>query len=210
MLRRHPLCFACIALLIVSLSGCARFRNKDKRAEPTGIQSPVIEAEKVDYPATLHAEVARHINAVSQGGDSDRNRIVRRKPYFYKTYSEYGDIPAESALIIQASASRTVPYRADVRITKIRYATELKRKRDQARADTKFIRDTGEETISYEFRSGQWHRVGSLFVADKSEEQLDGEWIAVRRAQPRTLSEVVEQEDVGWFNSVRNKLPWRN
>ena len=208
MLRRHQLCFVCVALLLVSLAGCSMFRGKTKRTRSTGESGIAVQVDTVEYPATLHAAVQRNLDAVAQRSVADRARVIRRKPYWYKTYSEYGDIPVAGDLDIQDSVSRTVPYRADVRVKKVRFATQLRQTRDAARLDTHFIRDTGEEIMSYEFRSGQWHRVGSLFVAEKSEEELDGEWIAVRRAEPRTLSEVEEQ--AGWFKGLRNRLPWRD
>lgn len=208
MLRRHQLCCIGVALLLLSSAGCGRFRNNDKRARVTGDTGIAAPVDTVDYPATLHAAVQRNVDNEAQRSAADHNRVIRRKPYWYKTYSEYGDIPPADNLIIQDSASRTVPYRADVRVKKVRFATELTRTRDAARLDSYFIRDTGEEIVSYEFRSGQWHRVGSLFVAERSEELRDGEWVAVRRAEPRTLSEVKEQ--VGWFKGLRNRLPWKN
>lgn len=207
MIRRQLCCCVCLALLCVSLAGCGRFEKRGKRARATGETGIAVHVDTVDYPATLHAEIQRNLEAAKRS-IVDHNRVIRRKPYWYKSYSEYGDIPAPADLSIQESVSRTVPYRADVRVQKVRFSTELSRTRDAARVDSHFIRDTGQEIMSYEYRSGQWHRVGSLFVADKSEEELDGEWVAVRRAEPRTLSEVEAQ--VGWFKGLRNRLPWRD
>jgi hypothetical protein len=80
----------------------------------------------------------------------------------------------------------------------LRYATRMHRKRDQAQADGNFLRDTGAQTISYELRNGKWWRAGSLFVAEKTEEYVSGEWVPVQEEVQRTVA--AEEENANWFN----------
>jgi hypothetical protein len=96
--------------------------------------------------------------------------------------------------------SRTAPMVADVSLRKQRFVTKLHRKRDEARADEDFLRDTGEETITYELRNGEWTYRSSLFVAESVERQIDGVWTPVEEVERTDDAE--GEEDLSWFGRI--------
>jgi len=75
----------------------------------------------------------------------------------------------------------------------------LHRKRGEAEQDANFLRDTGSETDTYELRNGKWVRVGSMFVATKSEENVNGEWLPVNETVKRTVAAEEQKARGGWF-----------
>jgi len=142
----------------------------------------------------LRSLAAKDIAAAAR---EDRNAVHRLRPYYFKRYSEYPS-PEEIEVDIAEKDSQTSPYLAEVVIPKVRYATRLHRNRDDAAADQNYFRNTGSETISYEFRNGRWLRLGSLFHATKVEENVNGEWLPLREEVKQTLSE--SQQEQGWFS----------
>lgn len=136
---------------------------------------------KEEYEARLRKLVRRRL---SEAEDGERSRLRGRKPHFYKEYSAYPDGDRAFELELQEMESRTSPLRGQVTARKVRSSTRVHRNREVARADSKFLRETGTETTTYELRNGKWQRVGSLFVAERTEELVDGEWVAYRRREP--------------------------
>ncbi len=188
-----------------ALGGCGTVRGVfGGGGKGTGESGPRYVAEAVDYEALLLAEVKAHLKGVA--GAESRNRLVRRKPYYFKEYAEYAAGARPGDITMVETASRTAPYRADVTLRKVRYATRLRRAKDAARLDTDFLRDTGTEVLSYEFNSGQWRRLGSLFVAEKTEERVGGAWVPVREEPARLVPE--EEAPRGWFGRLRKRLPF--
>jgi NADH:ubiquinone oxidoreductase subunit len=102
-------------------------------------------------------------------------------------------------VMLQETESKSVPYMADVTIAKQRFSTKLHRKRGEAEKDVNFLRDTGTETATYELRSGKWVRAGSIFVANKSEENVNGEWMAVDETVKRVVPEEEKKAKGGWL-----------
>lgn len=151
-------------------------------------------------------ELARdYINQT--GGEEGRGQVIKRKPYYYKEYAIYPGGAAEMDVDMQESESRTVPYVAQVKVAKQRFATKLHRKRDEAASDSNFLRDTGTETITFELRSQRWVRVGSLFVAERTEEQVNGEWVPAQEEVERTVAE--EETDGNWFQRAWTSITGR-
>jgi len=128
---------------------------------------------------------------------------VFRRPYFFKEYSVYPDGADEFDADIRETESRTAPVVANVTLEKQRFATRLHRKRAEAAADENFLRDTGVETMTFEWRGGQWKRVGTLFVAEKTEEYVNGEWVPPQEEIQRT---VAEEERPGWWGRTWGKI----
>ena len=106
---------------------------------------------------------------------------------------------------MQERESRSAPLIADVVLAKQRFVTRLHRDRMEAQNDTNFLRDTGTETTTYELRNGGWVRVGSLFVASKSEENVNGEWAPVKETVERTVA-AEEEKSQGWFGRTWSKI----
>jgi hypothetical protein len=163
---------------------------------PVAAPAVVAEASPSDQEEMLRREVRRDIESEIRSREEDANKVVRRKPYYYREYAVYPSGSENIQVILQEQESRTRPLLADVEVEKQRFSTKLHRKRDEAARDVSFIRDTGTETITYELRGGKWVRIGSLYVADKTEEQVNGEWVPLREEVERT---VASEEESGWF-----------
>lgn len=211
MVRLLATTLLCLSLGV--MSSCATVRNW--RGGNDGDPAVTRSDEAVDAAATrdeLKAElrelVERHVDAVEADAASNQGRVIRKRPYYFKEYSNYETPVSEAEVELTETESRTSPYLADVRLEKVRYATRLHRQREEARLDDSFLRDSGTETLSYELRNGRWTRVGSFFLAEKTEEQVDGEWVTVQRALQRTVQ--VEEPEKGWFGRAWSRITGRD
>ena len=79
----------------------------------------------------------------------------------------------------------------------------MHRERAAAVEDDNFLRDTGTESLNYELRNGRWHRLGGLYVAAKTEENLAGEWVPRRDDTVRVNP---SESKPGWFSRSWSKL----
>jgi len=199
----------CAAVTMVSLMlvSCAHipFFHRDKREAGVSTEMAAVQKKTTDYENELRGLVTGHIDAAAKSGDAGRTQVVRRKPYFYKEYEIYPEGAGDLKITIQEKESRSVPYIADVTMSKQRYATRMHRKRGEAEQDRNFLRDTGTETDTYELRNGKWTRVGSMFVATKSEESVNGEWLPVDETVKRTVASEEQKAKGGWL-----KRTWAN
>ncbi len=157
-----------------------------------------------EYEARLHETVQSEMRAADRRGESAGTRIVFKNPYYFRAYSFYPGADEDYSLEFTEKESRTTPLSAEMVVDKIRFATRLHRKREEARVDESFLRDTGSETTSYELRNGRWHRLGSLFVADKTEELVGGEWQPIRETAAFPVIEV--EEPKSWLQRL---MFWR-
>lgn len=156
-----------------------------------------------DREAELRQLVRRHIESTQRTQSEAQVDLIHRRPYYYKEYGVYPSGPDSFEVDIQESESRSAPYLANVRVEKVRYATRFHRKRNEANADANFLRDTGVETLSYQWRGGAWKRVGALFVAEKTEENVNGEWVPAREEIKRTVE---QEEERGWWGRSWSKI----
>lgn len=200
------------ALLCVSTASCAHFRHKDKadaanvsNAAPAVAPAAMSEA---DYEAALLAVVREHVQKTNSSKDADQARVIRRRPYYLREYSVYTSPEQTPKVVLQQKEKKTSPYIADVTLDKERFATRLHRKRPEAAADTSFLRDTGAEMLTYEWRNGAWVKSGSLFIADKSEENINGEWVAVAETSKRTAASE-EPKSEGFLKQIWYTLTGR-
>jgi hypothetical protein len=195
-----------LTLIVLSMVSCTTVKGWFGKggagdAKPVAAQAPVEKSQ--DYEADLRKLVSRDIESAAQNEAADRERLVKKSPYYFKEYAVYPDGPDKIDVVIQETESRTRPYVADVKLDKTRYATVLHRSREDARADENFLRETGKENITFEYRNGAWVRVGSLFVAEKTEENVNGEWVPQREDIKRT---VAAEEKKGWFGRMWSKV----
>jgi hypothetical protein len=167
----------------------------------------VAAADPAASPETLRAQLEdlmrQYLENESRRQSRAKEELVEKRPYYFKEYSVY---PGESPRVdieLRESESRSAPYVADVSVEKTRFATRLHRNRTEARADGNFLRDTGTETITFELRSGHWTRVGTLFVADKTEEYINGEWVPTREEAMRT---VAADDEPGWWGRTWSRV----
>lgn len=186
--HRYALVLA-VSLLAVGLSSCATGGWRFKWGAPpeeTAATEETAAAETADADTTGTPEarltmlVRRHIESASRGAGEDSARLLRRKPYYFREFVEYPGGADDFSVDIRDTESKTAPMRADVRVRKVRYATRLHGDRKAAAADDHFIRNTGWEELSYEYRLGRWRRLGSVFIAERSEQQVDGAWAPLR------------------------------
>ena len=196
------------------LSSCATVR-KMTGGEKANDASTVTTTEALEPTATaseiesqLLRQVAQHIDATEADSANNQSKIIRKKPYYFKEYSDYQSKAEASDVSLSETESRTAPYVASVTLEKIRYATRLHRNREDARLDNGFMRGTGVETLSYEYRGGRWVYVGSFFQEEKTEEQVDGSWVGVQRANKPTLRE--EEPKKGWVGRTWSSITGGN
>ncbi len=195
------------AVLCVAAAGCHTFGKKDKaRAEgaPAAESAAAVAPSESALEAELRQAVANDIAAADKNA---KDTIERRRPYFFKEYGEY-PAPQEIDVTMESKESRIIPYEAEVTVPKLRYATKLHRERETAAADDHFFRGTGKETLTYQYRGGHWLRAGSLFVADKVEENVNGEWLPVVENLETTIA-AEEQKSEGWLGRAWSSITGR-
>lgn len=198
-------CCGVIVLSLLLSSGCALSGQKDPPSASFTDAAVGSQAEQPpEYEAQLAESLKRDLRDAGRRPERSTEKIVFKKPYFYKEYFIYPSDEDGFTLDFTERESRTTPLSAEANIEKYRFATKMHRKREDARLDENFIRDTGNETISYELRNGRWHRLGSLYVATKTEEIIGGEWQPiVERATPLILE---AEEPKG---GLRRLMFWR-
>jgi hypothetical protein len=182
-------------LVLASLS-CGTFGGKSESAEAVAPSAPVSGAE--DREARLREAVDNYIQATGQASNDATGKLQHKNPYYFKEYYLYPSGSSGASIDIQETESRTVPYRGSVKVEKQRFATKLHRKRDEAVADSNYARDTGVETLTFEMRNGRWYRAGSMFVAAKTEEFINGEWVPAQEEVERTVAAEEEGSDSWW------------
>jgi len=193
--------FVVVCVLSPLLGACATSGGKQSAGALD--DAPVVSPRE----AELREIVARRVQGLNESGAASRSRLLRRKPYFYKEYAEYPSGGSEMALSVNESDSRTAPYWAEVRLEKVRYATSFARNRGEARSNSDFVRATGVETTSYQLRNGKWVLVGSLFVAEKREQLLDGQWQPVQESSRSSLfTEDTDAPQGNWFSRGWRRL----
>ncbi len=198
--------FRCVLMATtLLLSGCAIFGGKEPKAPLASEAAGETETEQADeFESRLHAAVRSELRSANRRPDRPSTKVIFKKPYYYKDYFVYPNGEDDYTLEFTEKESRTAPVSAEMNVDKIRFATRMHLKKENARIDESFIRDTGKETTSYELRNGKWRRLGSLYVADKTEEFVDGEWRPIREAPSRPVLE--EEEPTRWWQRL---MFWR-
>lgn len=189
-----------LALLgpLLVLSACFGGAGKSAVvAEEVSLVAP----EPGEHETKLQRRVRNDLTSAKNDEAEGRSRVIGRKPYFLKQFSVYPEGAETFDVKYLEMESRTAPLSAEVVARKLLFSTRLHRDRETARADSHFLRDTGIETTTYELRNGKWQRVGSLFIAEKTEQQVGGEWRPVQKQTPPALS--TESEDRGFWNRLR-------
>lgn len=149
----------------------------------------------------LEKLVAAHVNEQLRQGNSSQPALIHKRPYYYREYVEYPD-PDNPRIIIRENDTKTRPLSAEVTLDKIRFSTQMHRSANNAREDGRFFRDTGVEKLNYELRNGRWRRVGSIYVAEKTEEFVNGSWVP----REEEVSRVNPNEQPGWFRRTWTKI----
>lgn len=195
----------CVFLLagLTAGTGCSR-GQKDVEPRLTASGDPIDPA--ADREEELRKVVRRQLEVAAREAGGGREEVQRYHPYWYKSYAEYPDGSDRFSVVMQETESRTTPYKADVTLSKVRYATKFHSKRDDAARDGEFFRDTGEETLAFELRHGRWVLLGSTFVAATSEQRVDGVWVP---RDETTEPAFPEEGGDGWFKRVWGNITGR-
>jgi len=213
---QKTLCILSVGFLVVVLVSCSHLRHGERKpgsgsaatGAPQVTEAAPAQPTIADREAGLREMVRGQIAAAARVADEQKSKVIRSKPYFYKQWDVYPEGPDAFTVLTQEKESRSVPYVADVTVAKQRFATRLHRERAEAEKDVNFLRDTGTETITYEFRNGHWVRTGSLFIADTSEENVNGEWVQVDETSVRTVA-AEEDRSEGWLSRTWSTISGR-
>ncbi len=192
------------AAMAVMLSACFGGGRGLVQDDPSA--EAVSGASRTEAEAALRGMVEKHLRAEAGRGSSGSPELVRRRPYYFREYVEYPGGAESMEIVLRENDSRIRPLSGEVRAAKVRHSTRMHRSRGEAAEDGSFFRDTGTEILNYELRNGRWRRVGSLFVADKTEEFLNGEWVPRREEERR----VAPEARPGWFARTLSKITGRD
>jgi hypothetical protein len=203
MLRSARLLTVCF--LATGMLGCKTLGWGDKADESDSVETVDIEGHSVSSARlSLQETLQDRVDDAASGDDFGAANLVKREPYWFKEFTVYPRGLEGTVIEMDETGSRTVPYTAEVKLEKQRYTTGLHRKKDNARADEVFFRDSGMETISYELRNGNWVQEGSLFMASRVEEYINGEWVPIDGDIQRTLGSDVDKK--GFFGRTWDRI----
>lgn len=202
--------YVAVGLMVVALTGCTWAKDRwGKKSDST--EAPTVEAQASD-PESARQELAgvveNYVRSENAAIAERKDRIVYKSPYYFREYSEYPEGASGSDIVFRETDAKTAPYVADVKLRKNRFATRLHRERTEALNDTNFLRDTGEETLTFELRSGKWRKAGSLFYAERTDEFVNGEWVPAQEKIERTIASE-EQSSESWFQKVWSSITGR-
>ncbi len=189
---------------LVALPGCGTLKGTPK-TPATGIDVPV--STRAEEERGLEALVLKELEAAARYSSEGNSQLRHPRPYFYREYVVYPDGIEQFRAVYSETESRTTPLTAEASLRMVRYATELTKNKESARNDSDFQRDEGKQTLSFQYRNGKWRRVGSVFIAEKSERFSDGEWRLVReRAQIEAAPEVAPKTGL-WRRALNRVRP---
>jgi len=187
--------------MALCLAACAR--GDKKVVAPDVSAPPAAKASASELEQQLDDVVSDYVRSSNQAGEEQANKVIHRTPYYFRQYQVYPET-SNFDVLMQEQESLSVPYAADVTVPVQRFVTRMHRSREEAAQDTDFLRETGSETLTFEFRNGQWTKVGSMFVAELTEQKSDGQWI---RALPETTrGPQDEDQDQGFFKRIWSKI----
>ena len=194
---RFALVVFCVLGVLVALPGCKS--NGD--AEPD--LSPITIPD--EYEEQLRELVLSSVERERRNQGEGSARLLQAKPYFYKEYWLLPEGEPVYSADFTDKESVSTPRTAEVELEKTRFSTRVHRDKGEARSDDNFLRSTGIEQSSYELRHGQWHRIGSLFLAQDLDEFRDGEWVQVE--ERREILSIEEDTPTGFWQRL---MFWRD
>lgn len=199
MIMRKSLQVVLIVALMAGMGACKHHRRSERALI---LQSNPVEAKATpqEYESQLRDLVTKQIANDTAASEERRTKILWQKPYFYREYSVYPETDTMK-ITIQETESRSAPVAADVSVSKQRFTTRFHRERAEAEKDANFIRGTGMEMMTYELRNSRWTRSGSIFVSEKTEENVNGEWVPVKESLKSTVP-AEEEQATGWLKKA--------
>jgi len=202
--RQKRLWTALVVIALLVLPGCGRFGGRTEKdlsmTAPEAADTQRHEMSAAAKEQRLRDTVEELVADAARIDTPERAPIIKREPYFLKEYSLYPTGAASMKLQIHQTQSRVAPLVGEAVIPKQRFATEMHRKKDAAREDSFFYRETGNEILTYQWRNGRWVQVASLFVVDVKEERDGDGWRAV---EPQAKEELLlKDEDEGFIRRM--------
>ena len=205
-LRRLPVAISLLLLTSLLLTSCAWWRG-----DPGSPERGPGDNETRAGATTDRAQLERRLRElVAERVQFHENRttgdgtLIFRNPYWLKEYVTYPGGTSAMTVEIRETQSQMSPFTGTVRLDKQRFATKMYRRQDEAAADTNFLRDTGTEVLTYEFRHGRWVRIGALFTAEVTEQREGGSWV---RVEPEVRADMVPRpEPEGIFSRTWSRI----
>lgn len=194
-----------MVLLFAVGPGCASLRfweGDGPKADPVPADTKT-QVSTGDPEAALHEVVRARIGREGELDPARDANLVDARPYWYRELVVYPDGPEAYTLEMRETTSKTIPYTGHVELRQIRYATKLHRSRSKAAQDTNFYRSFGTKFLTYRYSNGEWREEGSMFVAERKEEKVGGEWVLVRKEDEAPLT--TQEPEPGWLGQL-----WQN
>ncbi|NLN92395.1 MAG: hypothetical protein GX130_03670 [Candidatus Hydrogenedens sp.] len=199
-MMKKIIAFSAMVLMILCVTAaCSRGAKSSRGLVGASPFSSSEEAAKEQ----LQILVKEHIQNNKSYTNAAQVPVIRRRPYYLKEYSVYFNGPDEFDIAFRELESKTRPLMAEVTIEKLRFSTRMHRKSARAREDHEFVRDTGVEKLIFELHNGRWTRIGAIFDARTTEEQVDGQWVPKREELERVRP---EDQRPGWFGRLWNRI----
>ncbi len=194
-------------VMLTACSHVAWWRDAPGETKQASVSdaAAVVQQEE-DAKAVLKRLVQAKVSSAPAAGDARHGDLVYRKPYYFKEYGAYPGGADSAEPVFTEVESRTAPLMATVKLAKLRFSTRLHQKKEDVRDDNRYIRETGVETLTYELRNQRWVLLGSLFIVDKSEENINGEWIPREKKIFSVSSASDEEPKKGWLGRMWSKL----
>ncbi|MCX8063851.1 MAG: hypothetical protein N3G21_01600 [Candidatus Hydrogenedentes bacterium] len=205
-MKKHIYLISFSVPILLFYSSCATLKEyvpwsngkseQGQKQEKSSLQVKV--PTKEDYISELRNIIENEIKTAST---ADKNRIYRKRPYYWKNYAVYDEQTPN--IEIQETDSKAKPYIARVKLNKTLYYTRLHRNRRDAEEDENLIRGIGTETSIYELRNGRWVKIGSTFIPEKTEKYEGNQWVAVREEEV-VKEQSLEKPKEGFFKRIRS------
>ncbi len=193
-----------IVLITLALVSCQHFKRggpvPEELTQADGAVRRPLDSEALE--TALLDRVRAHIGAAHETQEERLREVRYERPFYFREYAEYPEGIDAVTTRIEPTDSRITPYTATVEIPRNRFSTRMHRSPEAARQDSNFFRSTGTERLSYELRNNRWMKTGSLFVAERTEEYVDGQWRPVQEVAARSP----EPEPPGWLRRTWNTI----
>ncbi len=188
---------------LVFIVSCAGDTSKGVGPATSGFRDPEFIPDQEQAKEHLKDLIREKITNENQVSESSGIPVIYRRPYYFREYSVYPDGAEGFTIEFRENDLRTRPLIAEVKLNKTRYSTKMHRKQNLAASDTDFLRDTGSQTLVFEWHNGRWVQTGAIFDAEKTDEKVNGEWVA-HEEEPVRVDPAAEQR--GWFGRIWERV----
>lgn len=195
--------FPVILFISIALMNCGGGKAVQGGLSVTPVIDNTFNANESEARDRLNEIVRGMITSVNNSAEANKNRVEYQRPYYFKEYVNYPGGESAFEINFREIDSRTRPLMAEVHLDKVRYSTHMHRKEASAAGDNVFFRDTGVETLIFEWHNGRWTRMGAIFEAKTTEEYLNGQWVPRREETVRINP---SEDRPGWFGRLWERI----